>query len=348
MAQEMAEDDVPGVAVAVLEGGEFTYTRGFGHADIADDVWLDSGHVLRWASISKAAGGALTMRLHEQGALQRDDPVRDHATGLAVQHSATFEQLAANRGCVRHYANNESSTLEDVDAVQWEKEKTTDSQLAQTWYPDAATAVEEFDDDPLRSYDSGTDTVSTTCVPGASSLYSTHGYTVLGAGLEAATGRTVEQLVREEISEPLGLDTLRQEQITDTSVRRATLYTGADNDAADPDETTWKTLGGGVESDIRDLARFGRAVVQGQVYADTEYVWNGGANGWSYAYGWGTYTQDGHRAAAKNGGQLGSDTHLIVYPDDDVVVAVMINRAELTDPADHATDIAEYIGELIL
>ena len=247
---------------------------------------------------------------------------------------------------MRHYARNDSSTLEAVDPEQWQAEKDADDLMAQAWYVDARTASYAFHDDPLRNDDGGV--VSTTCTPGDSSLYSTHGYTILAAALEEATGVGVKDLVRQEISEPLGLTTLRQEDNMDLEVRRAKLYDGADNEEVDADETTWKTLGGGLESDVRDLARFGRAVIQGQVYGDVEHVWGGGTEGWSYAYGWNLYDQDGHRAAGKSGGQLGSDAHLVVYPDDDTVVAVMINREELSDPEDHATDIAEYIGGLIV
>jgi hypothetical protein len=38
---------------------------------------------------------------------------------------------------------------------------------------------------------------------------------------------------------------------------------------------------------------------------------------------------------------------LIVYPDDDTVIAVMINREEFSNAEDHATDIAEFIGDTI-
>ncbi|MFC0531257.1 serine hydrolase [Phytohabitans kaempferiae] len=347
--QEMAEDDVPGVAVAVMENGTFRYTRGFGRADIAEDEWMDSGHVMRWASVAKAVGGALTMRLHEQGelgALGRDSQAGDHFDDLPGHHEATLEQLASNRGCVRHYAGSKSSSLKATDPEQYEAEKDADALMAQTWYANATAAAYAFHDDPLRWYEGGV--VHTDCEPGTRELYSTHGYTILGAALEGATGVGVKDLVRQEISDPLGLETLRQEELGGPPVRRAKIYSGAANAEADPDEITWKTLGGGLESDVRDMARFGTALIDGKIVNDTDHIWDGTAHNWGYAYGWNVGTDGGHRFASKSGGQLGSDAHLLLYPDDGIAIAVLINREELTNSADHGSAIAKQIGALMV
>ncbi|GAA4443609.1 serine hydrolase [Phytohabitans houttuyneae] len=345
---EMDEDGVPGVAVAVMENGVFQYTRGFGKADIAGDISMDSGHVLRWASVAKAVGGALVMRLDEKPGDQvdRDETAEHYYAPLDDQHDATLEQLASNRGCVRHYAGDEESTLETLDPEQYDVEVATDDHLTETGYPDARTAVAEFDSDPLRSW-TEVGGVSTSCTQGASELYSTHGYTVLGAGLEGATGVPVKDLVWQEISYPFGMTTLRQEDPDDTGVRRAKIYKGAANTEVAPDQISWKTLGGGLESNVRDMARFGDAMISGEIVTDTDHIWDGTANGWDYAYGWGVGSKNGHRYASKSGGQLGSDAHLLVFPDDGISIAVMINREELSDPADHASAIAWYVGDLL-
>ncbi|MGN9909155.1 serine hydrolase [Phytohabitans sp. LJ34] len=352
IAGEMGEDDVPGIAVAVIENGVFRYTRGFGKADIAGDILMDADHVLRWASVSKAVGGALTLRLDEKpdGDVDRHKTANSYYEPLDDKHQATLEQLAGNRGCVRHYAGHPKSSLEATDPEQFEVEKAADDNMAQSWYSDAQAVVGEFDADPLRSWTEGGG-VSTACTPGDSYLYSTHGYTILGAALEEATGAGVKDLVRQEISEPLGLTTLRQEEPYGIGepVRRAKLYEGADNDEVAPDDTTWKTLGGGLESSVRDMARFGAAMIAGQVVADDDYIWDGGDEGWSYAYGWALDTEGGHKVADKDGKQLGSDAHLRVYPDDGIAIAVIVNREEFDGGAgDHATYIAEEIGDLMV
>jgi len=342
--QELAEDGVPGLAVAVMQGGDLVYTRGFGKADIAGDEWMDSGHVMRWASVAKAIGGALAMRLDEQGELDRDQTVRHYAPDVPTRFTATFEQMVSNRGCVRHYATDPKSSLDGIDDDQFEAEKDADAELTDTWYDNASAAAPLYYGDPLRKYEGGA--VSTTCTPGQSYLYSTPSLTFAGRGFEAATGTTVKTLVEQQVAGPLGLTTLRAEEVADTTVRRAKIYAGEDNDEVDRDQITGKLLGGGLESDVRDMARFGDGVMRGDLFTDVEHVWDGTSHGWSYAYGWGVGSKDGHRYASKSGGQRGSDAHLLVFPDDEVVIAVLANREELTDAADHATAIAWAIGAL--
>ena len=296
----MAVDDIPGVTVAVMQNGQFRYARGFGHADIAAGVWMDAAHVLRTASVSKAVGGVLTLRLHEQGVLDRDDLAADYLD-LPAFHTATLEELASNRGCVRHYADDEAV----ADPEEYEAQLAADNHLTSTKFSSATGATLHFRDDPLLL----------NCTIGDTEEYSTHG-TVLGsAAEEQAIDTPIDELVRQQISDLLGLTTLRQEDTDDTTVRRPKIYAGEANDEIDFDETSWKTVGGGLESDVRDLARFGDALLAGQIIsaANVEYMFSG--TGWDYAYGWNILADDdGHRRVGKSGGGPGVDSYLLMYP----------------------------------
>ena len=164
----MAVNDIPGVTVAVMQNGQFRYARGFGHADIAAGVWMDAAHVLRTASVSKAVGGVLTLRLHEQGVLDRDDLAADYLD-LPAFHTATLEELASNRGCVRHYADDEAV----ADPEEYEAQLAADNHLASTKFSSATGATLHFRDDPLLL----------NCTIGDTEEYSTHG-TVLGSAVD--------------------------------------------------------------------------------------------------------------------------------------------------------------------
>jgi CubicO group peptidase (beta-lactamase class C family) len=321
---EMAVDDLPGVSVAVMQNGQFRYVRGFGHADVANDVWMDSDHVLRTASLSKSVAGVLGLRLHEQGVLDRDDV----PAGLPAHHTATYEQLLSNRGCVRHYAKKSA----DPDA--WE----ADQELASTWYATAGAAAPLYWNDPLVAG----------CTVGANEVYSSFGGNLAATGAEALSGVSAADLIRQRISDPLGLPTLRQEQLADGSVRRAKAYQGAANAEVGLDQTTWKPWSGGVESTAKDVARFGSALLAGQIIsaANVEHIWSG--TGWSYAYGFDIGSESGHRKATKSGGARGSDAFLQMYPDDGIVIVVLINREELAEADNNAKAIAGFIGTKML
>jgi CubicO group peptidase (beta-lactamase class C family) len=334
---EMAVDDIPGVTVAVMQGGEIRYSRGFGYADIGAGVWLDSSHVMRTASISKAVGGALTLRLDEAGVLDRTDLASEHITDLPAHHTSTLEHLASNRGCVRHYADPDSAEAQ-ADPEEYAAQEAVDDSLGETVFATNTEASLLYRDDPLLL----------NCTVGTDERYSTFGYGLLASAEEQATGLTASQLVRQYISDPLGLTTLRQEDTTDTTVNRPKLYAGADNDEIGYDEMSWKTLGGGLESDVRDVASFGDHLMAGDIVSQDslDHMWVD--LGWDYAYGWKLLADhNGHRRVGKSGGGPGADSYLLMYPDDGVTIAVLINREELAEDDNNAWQIANGIGELM-
>jgi CubicO group peptidase (beta-lactamase class C family) len=329
--EELGNLAMPGISVAVMEDGEFVYLRGFGDADVDNGVWLDSAHVMRIASVAKAVGGVLTMRLAEQGLDPGDDV---DVPGLPGHHDYTIEQVASNRACVRHYAGEEASDGADPDDVeQWAEE---DDILDSTEYDTATEAADVFWDSDL------------VCTVGTSH-YSTHGYTILGAALEAETGGTpIDELVLDELTDPFELGTLRPEDMDDTSVRRTLLYDSANNPITDPDEVSWKVLGGGMESSVRDLASFADELISEEILDDDslDAMWED--TPWSYAYGWSNDTEDGHLRVYKNGSAPGSTAYLQMYPDDGIVIAVLMNRADGIDNVNRAEELGQDIGSLIL
>src|SRR6185312_11737448 len=165
-------------------------------------------------------------------------------------------------------------------------------------YPSAGAAAAMFWSEPLVAG----------CTVGLTDSYSTHGYTVAAAGMEAASGGTpVADLLRQRLSDPLGLTTLRQEVPGDASVRRSKIYEGARPVEVARDRISWKTLGGGLETTPKDLTRLGSRLLAGAVVTPARVGHMFGGTGWGYAYGFGTGSENGHRRVAKNGSQRGAD-----------------------------------------
>lgn len=303
------DNKVPGLSVAIIQKGEYRYLRGFGDADVAGDVWLDSEHVLGLASVSKAVSGVLTMRMAEQGTIAVTDPTAKHLPDIPAQHTHTLQQLAGNRGCVQHY--NEGSGFG-----------------GNTPYATSLASAKEFWADPL------------VCAVGASH-YSSHGYTILCAALEQAGGQNTADLIRTRLTTPYGLGTLRAKRLTDVGVRRSPIYDGDNKKIPFVDESA-KTCGGGMESTVRDLAWFGHRVATGKILsaASLTAMWQPNPG---YAYGWSINTESGHRVVAKDGANTGARSYLRVYPDDDIVVAVMSNRR-----GHDTTGLGQELGAMIL
>lgn len=307
--------DVPGISVAIAHEGKVVYQRGFGHQDVESDVWMHGGSVLRMASVSKAVGGALLMRMmdkHPQ--LDLDDPILEYLP-LPAHHTYTVGQAASNRSCVESYPEP-FETMEYGD------------------YASAWAVVQEFMDEPLA------------CAPG-SYLYSTHAYSVLAAVFEQLEDKLIGDIVRQEITAVSGATNLQPEVHGQPVRDQATLYDSNTNDPFDPDSINSKVLGGGLHSTAPDLVRFGQSILDGDLVdaADREVMWT--SQGAGYAYGWnvGTAGDGSTRVVGKPGGQPGANSYLRIYPDDGIVIAVLSNRWK---GGHSASELSELIGEQML
>ncbi|MBX3015752.1 MAG: serine hydrolase [Caldilineaceae bacterium] len=323
---------VPGLSVAIAKDGEIQYMRGFGFQDVDAGVWYSARTLNRLASVAKTVGAVLTLRLWQNGVI--DDLDADSDTILAslpAHHTHTVRQLLSNRAGIGHYP---------------------DYNVTVQQYNTALAASQNFWNTDNNPNVAGTQLLYT---PGTDCVYSTHAHTVLGAVLEAATGKDINTLVEDELSAPFGLPTLQSENRNDGDENRSLVY-NQNNNAAAADNISWKILGGGLEASAYDLLRFGMKTIDGTIInADslTELQLapnptncsdpNWGFMG-NYALGMQVGTQKGTTVLWKGGNQLGSNTHLRIYPDEDLVIVVLANRNE-----NHSTQtLATQIGDLIL
>lgn len=322
--------NLPGMSVVVMQDGKTLYRRGFGHADIDGDRWWDSETTGRLASISKAITGTLAVDLDAAGILDLDDPISQWLPEIPAGHNYTVGDLGSNGACIAHTG--------DLD----------DTSFAGSQYDTQLEAAEQFWDDP---------SVFVCTPPGSSDYYSTPSYTIQGAALEAATTVDLATLVREVYSVPLGLTTLRAEDPGTASGRRTVLYrlNGDDElEEADRDNMSWKMGGGGFEASPLDVARWGAALMDGQILdaAGLTTLWDSPFAADDYANGWNLDTELGRDVASKTGGQRGAKTYIRLYPDEELVVVVMTNRDATSDEKDagihFARDMGDQLGTKIL
>lgn len=311
---EIANYDVSGISVAIIQNGEFKYGRGFGHADIAVDVWYSSRTISRLASVSKAVAGVLGSHLEQDGQLDLDTLTRTYEPSIPAHHTQTLRQLLSNRGGIGHYEDHGSVNAQ---------------------FDTALAGSQFFINDPL-------------VYPlGNSCKYSTHSYTVFGLGVEGALNDPIGDIVEDELATPFGLGSFQVENRNDGNWQRATLYNDA-NAEVTPDNLSWKVLGGGLESSVYDLARFGNKVLNGTILnqASRDNMWAVPApvNCSNYALGWNVGTDQGTMVVAKNGGQTGAESYIRMYPEHDIVIAILTNQRGDHNP----TQLGRDIGTLLL
>lgn len=362
-------NDYPGVSVAIIKDGAMVYRRGFGYRHYEEGRRADSRTVYRLASVSKPIGAILGFRLQEKEDLELDDETSTYLP-LGDDHEHTLEELLAHYACIPHYCESNDLSTWDFDH-----------------YASAEDAVEEFDswddeilkqpvelddDENCSDLDPGEvdkdnvdlDSNVSTCVAGKAHRYSSAGYALLGAAYEDAAETTVDDLIRDELSVPYGLDSIRREDRRQADPHRARIYKdsgieqtwpGQDDDEfmdwaknglleedSPPDDAgwqeqreyvdsnSWSVLGAGVEAHVTDLARMGQLLLDDELLDpdDREDMWEPFDSDIhsQRALGWRSGQHSGADVVWHTGSNNGGNATLRIYPDDDLVVAALTNR----------------------
>lgn len=95
LAKVVADDNVPAMGVAVIEGGTVVFAKGYGFADVAAKTPVTETTRFRAGSISKVFIGLSAMELVEEGKLTLDTPLAALAPEVPVRNP--FEATAPLR-----------------------------------------------------------------------------------------------------------------------------------------------------------------------------------------------------------------------------------------------------------
>ncbi len=194
----MKQHRVPGVAVALTDGGKLVFARGYGYADVASGDPVEATSLFRIASISKPITAVAILQLVEQGKLSLDDKVFDVLDFEADIRAAgdqfdprcrdiTIEQLLQHRG-------------------GWDRDQSFDAMFQSVRFaeqvglppPADARAVIRAMFSQRLDFD-----------PGARYAYSNFGYCLLGRVIETVTDQSYEQYVQQHVLKPIGITTMR-------------------------------------------------------------------------------------------------------------------------------------------
>lgn len=317
-------DEYPGVAVAVVgAGGDVLWSDGFGYADIALEEPVDTETRFRIYSVSKPITAAAAARLAEQGTLDLDAAASTYLPELPQDlRGVTARQLIGHLSGVRHYGDGEWLVVSSRPCG-------TPIEGLQPVWEDALVAV-----------------------PGTGYHYSTFGYVLLSAIMEAAATEPFEDIVRRQVLDPAGMKrtVIERQDITESlSTFYEPALLGRVREAR-PVDNSCKWGGGAYLSSTTDLARFGHAVAAGGIVGrDTRAMIframaTSTGESTDYAFGWGV-GEDAHgrRYAAHSGGAIGGRAAIYLYPDDGLAVAI-VGNVEGTALTGAAATVAELFA----
>jgi CubicO group peptidase (beta-lactamase class C family) len=321
---EMAKQNIVGMAVGIMKNGNIYFAKGYGHTDLARTEPVTTHTIFRWGSISKTLTATATLKLAEENpSFSLDDKVTEHVSywpEYGNRGNIRIKHLLSNRSGIIHY--KETKHCPGNRAPDYARSKHT------SYTYNAKQGVEVFKNQQL-CFD-----------PGTSYKYSTFGYSLLGSAIEGGSGTSYANWVSDKIKTPLGMSSLRQA----TGTR-----TGFDQRCHIPQEvlvgnSAWKLPGGGWESNIIDLAKFGNALLQGNLLNDTSRLWTRVPG--NHRYGYGSYRVPGTSQIWNGGKHDNSRAQLYLYPGstDRLGIVLMINGVH-SNPMRISHHLADLFGQ---
>lgn len=328
----VAEQNIPGLSVAVGVGGAVVWAEGFGWADVENRVQAAPQTRFRIGHVSKTLTSAAAGLLLEQGQLHLHDEIQKYVPAFpAKQWPITLRELMAHVSGVRHYNERDDMPTEHCER--------------------ASDGMRSFANDPLRFE------------PDTRYGYSTYGWVLVSEAIEAASGDPFLTFMRSRIFEPLRMDgtTIDAPHVPDPD--RAKFYFGkfggeaalGPDPAADVDYSCLAG-GGGFVSTSPDLVKFAMALQSGKLLkADTvkmlqtpQELRSGEQT--SYGLGWMLESASLAGESSRMVGHtsrslLGGSTSFWIFPDRGIAVAVTANISFVDSGSSIALKVAETFAK---
>jgi len=329
LASYRARHGIPGLSAAIALEGEVIWARGFGLADVENDVAARPDTAYRSASIGKSITAVAALRLVEQHVLDLDRPIQEYTAAFPPKPwPITARQLLTHTSGIRHYGGA----------------RDREEQTSTVHYASVADALAPFRDDPLLFE------------PGTEWSYSTYGYDVLGCVLEGAAGLEFMQLIRREVFDPCGMADSRADDPAELVPHRAAGYALVDGQLRNATHVDMSNRlpAGGYLTTAPDLARFAAKFADGQlVSAETRAAMltsvrlrNGDTV--DYGLGWSISEDEAGRpdgAATHGGSSPGASGILYVDPRHRLALAFLTNLESAPERGDTARAMARIVLE---
>lgn len=308
LVSQAFSDDEPGGAVLVARGDEVLYRGAAGKRDVETGQGLSAQDLFRIASLTKQFTAVAILRLAERGLIDLQDDLREHLPEYPSTRPITIEMLLNHTSGIPDF-----SALPEFDWPTQRRDGSSEEILAL------------FKDLPLEFE------------PGTGRAYSNSGYVLLGLIIERVTGVSYAEHMETEIFKPLGMDHTCAGRPRATLPPRASGHQVSDRgiSRAEPASLTWPFAAGCMESTVDDLLSWNRALLDGSLLGDDSLsrahsptqLPTGLAV--QYGFGWDLSRVRGQRSVEHGGAIAGFVAHMILLPEQEIVVVVLSNVSRL-------------------
>ncbi len=321
MAQQIVADQrVPGMAMAIVHNGQVLSARGYGITDVSNAEPVDGHTVFRLASLSKGFAGTMAGLLVNNGTLRWDSKLIDYVPNFQLSQPGAAQQITV--ADILSHRVGLSDNAYDRDLERYVPYRALSQKLASA---------------PMK------------CAPGTCYAYQNVAFSLIGDIVFAATGDFYSQEVQSRLLKPLGMNdaSLGLDGI-ESSARWAKPHVRGKRGwvSVMPKSTYYEVApAAGVNASASDMAQWLLAhtghrpdVLPAPLLAtlheplvDTPY--QARSSGWrrarlesaGYALGWRVYDYSGHRLVYHAGAVQGYRGMIAMLPDSDLGIVVLWN-----------------------
>lgn len=237
LADAMAQFDVPGISVAVINEGKIEWAKGYGVTESGKPDPVTTRTLFQAGSISKPVAAMAALRLVQEGKLGLDEDVNRYLTSWKVPANGDWQPRVTLRQLLSHTAG---MTVHGFPGYA-------------SWR-DIPTTVQVLNGEPPTN----TAPIRVNMVPGTQFRYSGGGTTIVQLVLMDVLGKPFPEIARELVLGPLEMNDSTYEQPLPPD--RAAIAATAHSNDSHPLEGKWhvypEMAAAGLWTTASDLARF--------------------------------------------------------------------------------------------
>lgn len=315
------EKKIPGLAITVFKDGKTLVQKGYGYADLDNNIRVDPKNtIFRIASVSKNIAATALAHMVYDGHLNLDTSFYKYVPYFPKKKwDFTIRQLASHTAGIRGYQGTEYG----LDKPYTIKE-----------------SIEIFAADDLLFE------------PGTEYLYTSYGWVLISLAMQEASGIAFEEYVLEKVLLPLGMTNTFAEVAVKSSgletdfestksisfplelkERSATCYSKNRLGFREAISVNnyYKLAGGGYLSTSEDLGNFGQSYLAGKILNEEvlfPFLTSEAINGFKTYYGLGWQVSEdkkGRSYYGHIGNGVGGYSNFFVYPEQQMVFVILIN-----------------------
>ncbi|HEV2880830.1 MAG TPA: serine hydrolase [Pyrinomonadaceae bacterium] len=296
-------------AALVAENGKVIYKKGLGLANMEWNVPNEADTKFRLASVTKQFTAALILQLVDQGKLKLD--------GKLSEYLPDYRKDVGDKVTIHHLLTHTSGIPSYTSLPKFMEEASRNPYTVADFVKRYASGDLEFE-------------------PGAKFRYNNSGYFLLGAIIEKIHGKPYEQVIKENIFDPLGMKNSGYDHHDTILSKRASGYqkTPAGYRNAPYLDMSIPYAAGSLYSTVEDLYLWDQALHSEKIVSakSKELMFKPFLD--NYAYGWNiskvnlAQSKEVINSVAHSGGIHGFSTLLTRYPDQKHFIVLLDNTSQ--------------------